>query len=99
MRVAQRLETHAITYRVTGSGLGVVDLTYQNANDASEQMNDVAMPWTLKFNARPGQFLYVSAQNQKQTGTVICEILLDGVVVKTARSSGAYVIASCSGHL
>jgi hypothetical protein len=53
----------------------------------------------LSFAAADGQFVYVSTQNKGETGTITCNIVLDGVVVKTSTSEGAYKIASCSGRL
>lgn len=63
------------------------------------QKNMVAVPWSLKFKGKTGKFVYISAQNQFSSGTVKCEILLDGKVVKEAESEGGYVIASCSGSI
>ena len=46
-----------------------------------------------------GDFAYVSAQNQRDEGTIYCEIFVNGVSWKRSQSSGAYVIASCSGRV
>lgn len=89
--------TYAITYRVGGRTTSA-SLTYQNAQGGTEQKK-VQVPWASTFNARSGAFLYLSAQNQQDTGTISCEILVDNVVVKTSTSEGAYTIASCSGRL
>ena len=83
-----------ITYQVTGTG-STVDLTYENASGNTEQLEH-SLPWTLVFKAEPGAFLYVSAQING-TGTVSCNILKNGTVIKSAKSSGEYVIATCSG--
>lgn len=84
-----------VVYNVTGSA-GSASLTIQNAQGGSEQMT-VGLPWTRSFTAPPGTFVYVSAQNQDDHGTIACEITADGVTVQSANSSGAYVIAGCSG--
>lgn len=89
--------TYRVEYQVQGTARGA-SLTYQNAGGSSEQ-RDVAVPWDMDFVATPGQFLYVSAQNKGETGTITCNILLNGVVVKTSTSQGAYKIASCSGRI
>ncbi len=47
--------------------------------------------------SRAGDFLYISAQNQKAAGSVVCRIEADGNVISENRSSGAYVIAQCDG--
>ena len=90
--------TYRITYRVTGIGTNKASLTYENATGDTEQA-DVALPWEKTFSAEEGAFLYISAQNDRDSGAITCEILLNGTVAKTAKSSGAYVIATCSGRL
>ena len=47
----------------------------------------------------PGTFVYVSAQNNQASGTVVVTIYRDGEVFKTSTSMGAYVIATASGSL
>ena len=87
-----------VEYRISGS-TSRVDLTYENGDGATEQKSDARVPWSLKFKGVSGQFLYISAQNQLSSGSVTCEIRLNGEVVKTATSNGEYVIASCSGKI
>jgi hypothetical protein len=89
--------SYKVTYRITGSS-GKASLTYQNQDGGTEQTT-VATPWDKSFTAKAGDFLYISAQNERDYGGVKCEILIDGKRIKTAESSGAYVIASCSAGL
>lgn len=86
----------AVEYRIDGTAFSA-DLTYENATGGTEQHSGVRLPFSLKFNAIDGQFLYISAQNHGKTGSISCHILLDGVEQKTATSEGEYVIADCSG--
>jgi hypothetical protein len=83
-----------VTYRVKGTA-GSAVLTYRNARGGTEQSN-ARLPWELSFDAKGGLFLYVSAQNEGTSGSVTCEILLDGETRTSSTSSGAYVIAECS---
>jgi hypothetical protein len=87
---------------VTGTTYGV-DITMQTADGGTSQLDSRALPLSSK-NApksgdgitqtmKGGSFFYISAQNIDDTGSVE----VDGQVVKTATSDGAYVIASCSG--
>ena len=46
----------------------------------------------------PGEFVYISAQNEGEYGSVTCRITVDGVVVSENTSSGAYGIATCEGR-
>jgi hypothetical protein len=92
---------YQIKYSVTGSA-SHASLTYENATGGTEQIDGARVPWQLEFTIPRGQrsFLYISAQNQDNSGSsIVCEIWVDGVPVKSATSSGAYVIATCSGSI
>ena len=45
----------------------------------------------------PSDFVYFSIQNQDDYGDVTCKIEVDGRMISSVRSAGAYVIATCSG--
>jgi hypothetical protein len=86
--------TFKVTYRVKGTA-GSAKLTYRNAEGGTVQTS-VRVPWESSFDTKGGSFLYVSAQNEGTSGSVTCEIVLDGESRTTSTSSGAYVIAECS---
>lgn len=86
--------THRVNYRVTGASN--FSLTYATESGGTAQISSVKETWNEQFQAQPGQFLYVSVQNGVGYGSVQCEILIDGTVVKVTKSDGAYVIATCS---
>jgi hypothetical protein len=73
-----------------------MDLTYTNqtGNIAQEKGR---IPWVYEFDALPGQFVSISAQNGSDTIGFECAITIDGVEREQAESWGAYKIASCSG--
>lgn len=85
-----------VIYTVTGSASSV-DLTIENESGNTEQHSEVDLPYQKSFRTEPGQFVYVSAQNNDESGSVECKITVDGRTLETASSSGAYVIASCGG--
>jgi hypothetical protein len=87
--------TYHVTYSVTGTAHGA-SVTYENAQGGTEQ-GTYALPWTISFTMKYGDFAYISAQNYWNKGSVTCTILLDGKTWKTSTSEGAYVIADCSG--
>jgi len=87
-----------VKYKVTGTA-ETVDITYENRDGGTSQEADVEVPWSYSFTGHPGDFVYISAQNQGSTGTVTVTILTDGDVVKTSTSEGAYVIATAHGSL
>lgn len=89
-------DEYTVTYSVGGTTT-MASLTYENASGGTEQ-KDVKVPWSGQtFNAKRGQFLYVSAQNGSEYGTISCEILINGKTWKKSSSDGAYAIATCNG--
>ncbi|WP_433181656.1 MmpS family transport accessory protein [Actinoallomurus sp. CA-150999] len=91
-------DTRVITYRVGGSA-DSADVTYSTAS-GQEQQQGASLPWTKSFKVKRDAFTMVdiSAQNQG-SGTVTCEIDVDGVKVKAAKSSGQYAVVSCDHSL
>lgn len=88
-----------VGYSVDGTARSV-DITMNNKQGNTEQLDDVPLPWHGYVGELDcGAFVYVSAQNQGETGTVTCEIVVGSAVLETATSSGSYVIASCSGRV
>ncbi len=88
--------TYLVKYEVTGSA-DSVSLTYQNDSGGTSQTSNSYLPWTYTFLAQKGDFVYISAQNNGEYGSVTVRIYLDSTQVKTSTSSGAYVIATASG--
>lgn len=82
------------SYRVTGSG-SPFSITYVNSTDGTEQATG-SSGWSYSWMEKPSsRFRYISAQCSR-SGSVTVDIVKDGAVVKTASSSGAYSIATCS---
>ncbi len=78
---------------------GTVDLTIENRDGGTSQFSDVPTPWSYSFTGEVDDFVYVSAQNNQDNGTVTVKIIVDGDTFKSSISSGAYVIASAYGSL
>ena len=95
-------DDYFIRYEITGTA-GSVDITMSNEDDGTSQLSRVNVPWEHEF--RRSGFVYVSAQNNDDSGTVIAKIWIrktptqDWEIYKTSESSGAYVIATSSGSL
>jgi hypothetical protein len=86
----------SVTYRVDGTATSVA-ITYSNSSEGTSQIT-TNTPWSYSFEKpTAGQFLYVSAQNQNETGTVHVSITRNGTLFKEATSSGAFVIATATG--
>jgi hypothetical protein len=94
---SSRSESYQVTYEVTGTALGV-SVTYNNSQGGTEQ-GEYNVPFKKTFSMKYGDFMYISAQNSYDRGSVICKIYIDGEEVKSSTSNGAYVIASCSGSV
>lgn len=93
------IPTHAfpdIVYEITGSAKSA-DVTLSNSTGGTEQFGNVTIPWSYTDKSFSGRFLYISAQNKGEYGTVTVSIYMDGQLFKTSTSSGEYVIASASG--
>lgn len=88
--------TYNVEYRLSGSAESA-SVTLENAQGHTE-LKDVSIPWQpAGFEARSGQLLYISAQNNGWTGSITCEILVDGQPWQTTTSIGEFAITSCSG--
>jgi hypothetical protein len=85
-----------VEYRVAGTTTEA-SVTIKNSTGATEQ-HDVTVPWkSIVFYVQPGDHLYLSAQNSEDSGTITCEIRVNGKLLERAKSSGRYVSAICSG--
>ncbi len=96
-----------VVYKVSGTAI-TVNVTLNNASGGTEQYGDVQLvfegadgyewvPVTYSYSSFTDNFLYISAQNQGEVGSVRVDIYVNGQLFKTSRSSGAYVIATASG--
>jgi hypothetical protein len=92
------LGEYTMKYTVTGTA-STVNITISGKNESTEQFSNVLLPWEYSFTGYDGDFVYVSAQNNGSTGTVTVKIFRSGNEMKTATSSGAYVIATASGSI
>lgn len=94
--------TVKVLYEVYGTAKSA-DLTMQTPNGTSQQ-NGLAVPLTdkngsvgLAYQMKTGEFVYVAAQNNGEYGEISCRITVEGKVIATNTSSGAYAIAQCDG--
>lgn len=99
-----RLAFAHVKYEVEGSTAWAF-VTARNADGSTGQLQHAKVPLRLaetgptgiEFDVPHHQFVYVSAQNEDQQGTITCRITVDGVVLQQATSKGGYTIATCSG--
>jgi len=84
-----------VEYRISGS-TDRASLTYVTNTGGIEQRT-VNLPYSIiyhEFDYR--DFHYISAQNERDNGSVTVSIYSDDRLVESATSSGAYVIATAS---
>jgi hypothetical protein len=92
-----------ITYQLEGTASSA-DITMQTPTGTSQQAG-VKIPLTTKagtvgitYTFQAGDFVYISAQNNDDSGSVTCKIVTEsGKVISSNTASGAYAIASCKG--
>lgn len=88
--------THQIVYRIGGTATKAM-VTYSTPS-GQEQQNGASVPWRRSMKAKDFSVLSVTAQNGG-SGTITCEIDVDGKRVKASKSSGAYAVVSCDASL
>jgi hypothetical protein len=81
---------------ITGTASSV-SVTLSNPTGGTEQYIDVYLPCTYSYSSFPANWLYISAENNGESGTVTVTIYVKGYLYKTSTSSGAYTIATASG--
>jgi hypothetical protein len=87
--------TREVVYQVDGTAK-YATLTMTNKDGGKEQ-NQVALPFGLKFYARIGQYLYLSAQKARVTGKVHTSTGDQLMVVYDGISGNVHVLIKCSG--
>ena len=85
-----------VEYKISGT-TDSVSVTLSNASGGTEQYSTVTVPYTYSYDSFPYWFMYISAQNNHDSGSVQVEVYLNGNLIESARSEGAYVIATASG--
>lgn len=98
---------HQVVYKITTSrdwGLCYgFDTTYEMPHGTSQRPVSICDGATSavvdKRTGSRGDFVYLSAQNDKDSAIIGCEIYIDGELAFQNYSQGQYVITSCSGRI
>jgi hypothetical protein len=93
-----------IRYSVSGT-TNQASVTFQTPTGTSQQ-NDIDIPlrtkdgyYYLEFAFTGGAFVYLSAQNSNDRGSLTCHIeTANGQVLSENTASGGYAIAACQGR-
>jgi hypothetical protein len=84
-------------YEVSGTA-GDYSITCEGAPSGTVQYSNVGSGWAYTWKQTGTRWLYMSAQNNTDSGTVTVKIIRDGQVLAQQTSSGAYVIATVDGE-
>ena len=93
----------ATTSRLKGGNCFDFDATYEMPSGTSQKSggrcNGSRSVIVDQRTAAPGDFVYLSIQNDEWSARIGCEIYIDEKLVYQTHSEGQYVIASCSGSV
>jgi hypothetical protein len=98
-------DAHEVVYKVSvlQSGCHSIGTTYKMPNGtAQKDVSACSNSTTVTIDSRTaqrGDFLYLSVQNDENFTTISCQIFVDDILTYETKSTGEYVIASCSGKL
>jgi tetratricopeptide (TPR) repeat protein len=88
-------EIYTVTYEVTGSAYSA-KIEYFIGGDESMLGNSV-LPFEKQQTLKAKDLAYVSAENNDETGSVICRIWVNGKIWKESRKAGAFAKVECDG--
>ena len=100
--IQDMLDGSEVVYEVEGDNTSWASVTIRTPTGTIQGSPDLPMQTKsgelLTFQFDVGEFVYISAQNKDEYGSVTCRITVDGEVVSENTSSGAYGVASCEGR-
>jgi len=85
-----------VKYEVTGTAERA-NISISNAEGGYEQFNDARIPWDRTYSNYTDDFVYISAQNAGEDGSIVVRIYVNDQVLKSSMATGAFAIASASG--
>lgn len=99
--IVDRMKPRTVTYQVLGDGTRF-SMTATTPTGTVQQTPDLPLRTKdyglFQFDARPGEFLYLSAQNVDGY-EITCQITVNGKVISENTSTGKYSIATCRGSV
>ena len=88
-----------VKLRVTGTATSY-DITFKKSGDEKATQVDLSgKKWKHTFSAKPGDYVYLSAQANQKDRTVNIEIVYDHKTYRSMSSSGNYAVATAGGIL
>jgi hypothetical protein len=90
---ARKPLTHEVRFDVAGIDTDRATVSVSNQHGDVQQI-DAFLPWFKTLTIKEGESIHVSAQNKRDSGTVVLFILADGKIRKTQQSTGPYVVVA-----
>jgi Mycobacterium membrane protein len=91
---------HTVVYEVTGGGKSPEIKFVSAADNTTEKLEGVQLPWRKEFSITTGPgpaIVQVMVANGGTEEGVACSVIVDGVVVNKNNSPGQFSSVSCSG--
>jgi len=96
-------KSHTVTYKVTGT-VKKADIEYWSNDGSGKSVDETAggqsVPWTKTVTVKGDLSAFVlsaTPSDIEDTGTLSCELDVDGKTVSTGKSTVAPAMVSCSG--
>jgi hypothetical protein len=88
---------YKVLYRITGTATSA-DLTYNSPSGDTGQITS-SIPRDLGFSSFQDDFLYISAQNNNETGSISVEIFYEDNLKASDGCGGSFCIAEASSSI
>ena len=87
---------HRVTYRASGQAASAT-IDYRTRGGPIEHTTTKTLPWAVELEVPAGEALHITASGRALWGesTIICEILVDGIVQAKATGIGFLAVAAC----
>jgi hypothetical protein len=86
----------SIEYKVTNvSGVGTIDISYNNASGGLTQLQDVPLPWSVKFDRKVNKddviILQVAQGGLSANAKVKCDLNINGTLAASKTPEGSFI--------
>ena len=81
-----------VMYEVIGSA-PMADIQITSPSGSTEEYQDAGLPWRFSYEGFTDGQAYLYAHNNTEEGSITVNIYVNGKLVRTATSTGAYVTA------
>ena len=75
------------------------DISYKNADEETVYEKNVSSSWSHKFTGKPGQFVYVAAQNNGDDSPIAVRITANEETIAEGNSEQRHVLATAGSVL